>query len=125
LPKNLLKRELMFKQLKQRWNYLKASEPGHRFQERYFRLQQNRRERPYLNKLVTIVGGLFIILIGIIFLFIPGSGWVIIFIGAAVIAGESRFLARFLDWLEVRLRRVVKWLRTRSQKPARSSVGEE
>lgn len=39
----------------------------------------------------------------------PGPGWVIIFLGLGMIVGEFRPAARFLDWVEVRARRLARW----------------
>ena len=50
--------------------------------------------------------GVAVILFGIFLLFVPGPGWLTIFVGAAMIAGESLTMARFLDWVEVKLRRI-------------------
>lgn len=43
----------------------------------------------------------------------PGPGFLVLLIGAAIIAGQSRRLARALDRAELRLRRVVRVFRRR------------
>ena len=58
-------------------------------------------------KVLIIIAGIFIILIGMIFWLIPGSGWAIIILGAALLAGESNTVARMLDWLELKIRKIV------------------
>ncbi len=98
----------MLERWKTKWEYLKASKPGERFQDYYYRRQKKRGNRPQLKKLMTIASGIVIILIGVVFWFIPGSGWVIIIIGTGVIAGEARSIARFMDWCEVKIRKIVK-----------------
>lgn len=39
----------------------------------------------------------------------PGPGWLIVFLGLGLVAGEFRPIARFMDWAEVRLRRLARW----------------
>ena len=53
--------------------------------------------------------GTIIILGGIFFLPAPGPGWLIIFLGGALLAQESMVAARALDWTELRLRAVASW----------------
>jgi uncharacterized protein (TIGR02611 family) len=48
--------------------------------------------------LVLIIGSL-IVIAGIIFLPLPGPGWVIIFAGFALLATEFTFAERVQDWL--------------------------
>jgi uncharacterized protein (TIGR02611 family) len=56
---------------------------------------------------LSIVAGLLVIALGIVALPAPGPGWLIIGGGAAFLAREFLFLARFLDKLEVKLRRLA------------------
>ena len=56
--------------------------------------------------------GLLIVAIGIVGLPAPGPGFLIIALGGALLARESRAVARAMDWLEVRLRRVFHWARS-------------
>lgn len=45
---------------------------------------------------------------GLIFLPAPGPGSIVLIIGLGLLGSEIRFIAQFLDWGEVRLR---KWIR--------------
>lgn len=45
---------------------------------------------------------------GVIAVPAPGPGWLIILLGLGVIAGESLFFARSMDWVEVSLRRLAR-----------------
>jgi len=47
--------------------------------------------------------------IGVVLTFIPGPAIVFFFAGAGLLAGESRTLARGLDWSELKLRRAFHW----------------
>ena len=42
---------------------------------------------------------------------LPGPGFATVFLGLAILAGELRPVARFLDWAEVRLRRFARFVR--------------
>ena len=98
----------MFSQLKRNWQSFKEEPPGERFQKRYYRRRQKRGHRSLLKKMLLMLAGAGVISVGIILLFIPGPGWLIIFTGAAILAGESLWMARIIDFVEVKLRKLVK-----------------
>lgn len=61
-------------------------------------------------RLWRLLVGLGLLAFGIINIFIPGPGGSVIILAALlVLAGESRLLARLLDWGEVRFSRQVDW----------------
>ena len=61
-------------------------------------------------RLWRLVLGLGLLIFGIINIFIPGPGGsVIILASLLVLSGESRLLARLLDWAEVKFQRQVDW----------------
>jgi uncharacterized protein (TIGR02611 family) len=95
----------MLDKLKQSWRHLKEGKPGKRFRQQYER--RKRSGRSNLSKILFIILGLLIMVVGLIFLPAPGPGTLILLPGAALIARESLFAARLLDWLEVRIRRVI------------------
>lgn len=97
----------MFHRIKTHWRAFRESEPGRRFQDRYAR---NARPRSPWSKVIHVLTGLVIMFFGAMLWFLPGPGWAVVIIGAAVIAGESLWLARFLDFIEVKVR---KWGRDR------------
>ena len=41
---------------------------------------------------------------------LPGPGWATVFIGLMILAGELLPAARFLDWLEVSLRKLARFI---------------
>ncbi len=55
--------------------------------------------------------GILLIGVGVVLTFLPGPGVIFYFFGAGLLAGESRYLARALDWTEVRLRKLVRWMK--------------
>jgi hypothetical protein len=72
-------------------------------------------ERSHLHRLNPVrlwrlVLGLGLLAFGIVNIFIPGPGGsVIILASLLVLAGESKLLARLLDWAEVKFSRQVDW----------------
>lgn len=111
----------MFDNLRTNWRLLINTQPGMRFKERYFRLKQQPDRRSSFIRFLHILSGLVIIFIGIVFWFIPGPGWAMIFIGAAILARESLIIARILDWLEVLLRNIYNKVKDHRQKKTTSS----
>ena len=99
----------MLEGLKRRWRRLKAGQPGARFQRQY---RENRESRKSgLQRWGAVAAGAGLILVGVVALFVPGPGLLFIAAGGAVLASESLAVARVLDWVEVRGRRL--WGRVR------------
>lgn len=98
---------------KKSWRELKAGQPGRRFQDRYAR----RREaaRGPLGKCAFVCLGVLVLLAGIVLLPLPGPGMVVVAAGAVVMAEGSRTMARTLDSLELRARRVYAAWRSSSR----------
>ncbi len=96
-----------------RWRLFKEIEPGHRFQTRYnnHRRLRERGETPRYRRLFNLAGGPALIVAGIAFIPTPGPSYMIIVIGMWLLAGEFLLLARFFDRLDVRLRRLGRWIR--------------
>jgi uncharacterized protein (TIGR02611 family) len=95
----------MIEQLQQHWREFRESKPGERFKDRYRRRRQDEQGH--------IVWRIFLITIGAVIAFgslvlapLPGPGWATVFIGLMILAGELYPAARFLDWLEVWLRKL-------------------
>ena len=82
--------------------------PGRRFQDRYWARQAHRQEWSAWKKIIRAVISILIIFIGIILLFLPGPGWLVIILGSAILAAENLTLAKIMDSAEFRLRRAWK-----------------
>lgn len=95
---------------------LRDSTPGERFRDRYQR-RQARRGKQYklasIYKLIYLGLGILIFLFGIVMFPLPGPGWAICLLGLGLVAGEYELAARFLDGLEILIRRM-------GRKPKRS-----
>jgi uncharacterized protein (TIGR02611 family) len=94
----------MLRRLKLQWRDLKCGRPGTRFKQRWRTHEQGRRS--YFAKPLYITAGLFIFLVGLVMLPAPGPGCIVVFIGAAMMAEESFWVARLLDRIELRGRRL-------------------
>ena len=101
----------MIDALRRRWRELAASEPGHRFQERWERSRREGESRT--RRVLTFGGGVALLLAGIFFLPAPGPGMAIVALGAALLARESHHVARVLDAAEVKGRAAWGWARDR------------
>lgn len=91
----------MFAQWREEWNWLRRQTPGERFQAFY----QSRQERRQ-GSAVTAVVAFALLLVGAVMLVIPGPGLLVMALGFALLASQSQGLARRLDGLELRLRRL-------------------
>jgi hypothetical protein len=104
-------RKVMIGRAKRSWQRFMGSKPGHRFQERYHRHQRSGQGRFVFTRIFNIVVGSVLVLVSAFFGWAPGPGLVTFFIGLGMIAGELLPVARFLDWAEVRLRKLARWAR--------------
>jgi hypothetical protein len=113
----------MLSRLKESWREFKEASPGRRFVDSYERRQQG--GHGGLGKAVSIVLGSALIVAGVIGLVAPGPGLLGLAFGAALIAREFRWAARWLDALELKLRAwgdaALRWWRQASL-PARGTV---
>jgi uncharacterized protein (TIGR02611 family) len=94
----------MFEQLRQAWREFTESKPGERFKDRYRRRRQDEQGH-IIWRIFLITLGSFIALGSLVLAPLPGPGWATVFVGLMILAGELLPAARFLDWLEVLLRR--------------------
>ena len=97
------------------WRLFKEIEPGHRYQTRYanHRRRRARGETSRYRRIFNLAGGPALIVAGIAFIPTPGPSYIIIVIGMWLLAGEYLLLARFFDRLDVRLRRLGRWIKER------------
>jgi uncharacterized protein (TIGR02611 family) len=95
----------MFKRLRAAWRPLRDGTPGKRFQQFHESRKASRRGRPW--RFLFLAGGASIVVVGIILLPAPGPGWLVIFVGLGLLAQESLAIAKGLDALELRVRRLL------------------
>ncbi len=95
----------MMKQIEQHWREFRKGKPGRRFKDRYHRRRQDG-QRHILWRILLIALGGAIAFGSLVLAPLPGPGWATVFIGLMILAGELLPAARFLDWLEVWLRKL-------------------
>src|SRR3954469_17979625 len=106
----------MFATLKAHWHDLRRGRPGHRFQDRQARNRRERRSKTWPQRLLQPAAAVLLLIAGIVLCFIPGPGLPLVAIGAALLADHSHTMARMMDWLEWRIRKVIR--RIWSSQPA-------
>ena len=89
----------------------RASKPGRRFRERYERRHREQRSRLSPSSILYVVVGVLLVIASVFLGPAPGFGFGTGFIGLALLASEFKFLARFLDKAEVKLRSLGRELR--------------
>ncbi len=99
----------MIGRLKGDWEEFKESKPGDRFKDRYHRRQQE--PGHLVNRIVLVILGSILAVGSLLTAPLPGPGFATVFLGLAILAGELLPAARFLDWSEVRLRRLWQFVR--------------
>jgi hypothetical protein len=99
--------------LRDDWRELKHSRPGRRFQERFERARRLEPHCGLAKRIATIVLAMLAVALGLFFAIFPGPALPFFFVGAALLATQSRTLARWFDVLEVRVREAFAWSRQR------------
>ena len=93
------------------WTILRRGKPGHRFQERYDAARRTRSKRTVAGRVVRLVIAFVALAIGVVLVFIPGPAILFFFVAGSMLAAESRRVARALDWTEVQLRKLARWVK--------------
>ncbi|AMM20699.1 hypothetical protein AX769_11800 [Frondihabitans sp. PAMC 28766] len=69
-------------------------------------------------KIVLGVVGIAVVIAGIILIPLPGPGWLVVFIGLAILGTEFPAAHRFNMWVQGKFRAVVAWFQRRRQRRA-------
>jgi hypothetical protein len=94
---------------KAHWQNFQDGTPGQRFRDRY-RANKNRRGRFRLvGRLVRLLLALAATAVGVVLMFIPGPAVVFFFIAGTLLASDSLAIAKLLDRVEVRVRKICTW----------------
>jgi hypothetical protein len=98
----------MIEHIRTSWRIFASGRPGLRFRERY-RLRQSRgRGTFHPARLAYLAGGMTLVVVSALFGWLPILGWGTAILGLAMIAGEFYLVARLMDRLEARARRLFK-----------------
>ena len=100
----------MFDRMRKNWREFQDDEPGQRFRDRYDRNQQRERGRFDTGRLVNLTVGPVLVIFSVFFGWAPGPGMLTLVIGLSMVASEFRPAALFLDWSEVELRRLWRFI---------------
>lgn len=84
---------------------------GRRFEERYERRREKMGKVPLWLRIIYVCVGILLLLVGVVFAFLPGPAVLFYAVGLGLLANESRWLARRLDAGERWGRRI--WARWR------------
>lgn len=95
--------------LKHHLQELQRGRPGHRFQDHYEHEKHGQGGRSSRGRAWRIALGVALVALGVVLCVIPGPGLPLVFVGGGLLAAESRFVARIMDWLELRVRAVWRW----------------
>ena len=97
--------------LKDYLRLLRTAEPGKRFQQYFSRRHQAGSSN--LRRVLTLGLGGLVVAVGLVLMPAPGPGILVVAAGAALMAGESLWMARGLDRAEILARKL--WRRWRSR----------
>ena len=95
--------------LKKNFREIKKGRPGHRFQDFYKHEHRAHRRHRSRGRVWRLAIGIVSLLVGAVLCVIPGPGLPFIFLGGGLLATESLFVARIMDWLEVKVQAVRHW----------------
>lgn len=97
---------------KQRWKVMLKGRPGQRFQDRYTEAKKSRADASWGQKArraLRLLLALIAVVIAVFLMVLPGPAVLFYFFAGTLLASESLYVARLLDWAEVRLRTMWKW----------------
>jgi len=106
--------------VKHEWQCFRHDGPGERFTNHRERMQHRSRAHSVL----AVALGILLLVGGVILLFMPGPGLLLLVFGLALIASHSRRLANLLDRAEPALRHAARKTRSQWQAlPGRAKTG--
>jgi uncharacterized protein (TIGR02611 family) len=94
---------------RKQWEQFRDDTPGERFEKFHQRRREERGGAFGWGRAFLILAGIVLFFGGLFMLPAPGPGMVVVVAGLAILAGEFRFMARFLDWAELRIRPAAEW----------------
>lgn len=109
MPRLRVWQEMATATLKRQFHQLQRGRPGRRFQARYESAKKSRHGHNTTGRIVRLVLGFAALAVGLILMVIPGPGLPFVFIGGGLLATESLWVARAMDWLEVHFRKIWNW----------------
>jgi hypothetical protein len=86
------------------WGSFTADTPGERFVRLRERRQEKRKGYSLFDKCVNVLGGSFLVILGLILIPTPGPGVLTIALGMALLGTEFLIIARCMDTAEMKAR---------------------
>jgi hypothetical protein len=99
----------MLAQIKRRAREQMRGRPGHRFQDRYRMAKQGKKKSATAQRLANLAIALVALAIAAVLVVFPGPAIPFFLIAGVLLAAESLWIARLMDWLEVKFRAGWKW----------------
>jgi hypothetical protein len=101
-----------------KWNIFAEGTPGHRFRDRYHAHRRSHGSHSVWHRLRRMLLAFLATAIGVVLAVIPGPAIPFFFLAGALLATDWLWMARLLDWTEVKMRawwkRAVHWWKQRS-----------
>jgi hypothetical protein len=97
----------MYSSWAKQWRALSSGTPGHRFRDRY---QRNKKDpkRHWAGRIVRVALAAVVLVGALTLTVIPGPATPLFFLAGALLASDWLWMAKFMDRLEVFLRRIFK-----------------
>ncbi len=95
-----------------RWGVLSRGTPGRRFRDRYHRNQRSTTKRGWWRRIVRFVLAALAFAVGLVLTVLPGPAIVFFLLAGALLATDWLWLAKLMDWLEVKARIAWAWARS-------------
>lgn len=95
----------MLESLQAHWREFTRGTPGSRFRERYERHHRRNPRVQWTRRIIRVVLATIAIAIGLVLAVLPGPAVLFFLAAGMLLAGEWLWVAKLLDWLELRLRR--------------------
>jgi hypothetical protein len=92
-----------------RWQKFHHGTPGRRFRDRYQANKRRRSEYPWIGRLVRTTLAVAAFAVGVVLMVMPGPAVLFFFIAGTLLASDSLTIARWLDLLEVKVRKAWHW----------------
>ncbi|WP_038170675.1 PGPGW domain-containing protein [Verrucomicrobium sp. BvORR106] len=99
--------------IEHQWQLFASDKPGERFVNLHKRRQEHRDGKFSWERILFVGAGLFLIVVGLFFMAVPGPGLPVLVAGLGLMGSEALFMARGLDWAEQKLRPPVLKLKAR------------
>lgn len=116
----------MLETIKDDYRSIRDGRPGTRFREHVDERRQRRGGQFGVGRVFSFGAGIALIVVGLSIGWLPGPGGFLAILGLALLAQEIPLIADALDWIELRVRRLVQRMKGQVDRsePAKSKEGK-